>query len=113
VDKQALLTPRVNATTDTVDIEGVGTVTVRALSRWEMIHVFKLESNRHKQEQAALAFGLVDPAMTEDDVAAWQKAAPAMEIEAVARKINELSGIGKDAAKSHVSGDGDGPDAGV
>lgn len=113
MNKEDLLKPRITAKTDTVEIDGVGTVTVRALSRWEMIHVFNLEKNRHKQEQAAVHFGMVDPAMTEDEVAAWQKSAGNDELERVARKINVLSGIGKDAAKSDVPSDGDGSDAGV
>jgi hypothetical protein len=102
--KQALMTPHLK--TDEVPIEGIGTVLVRGLSRWESVAVQKLE-DRQKQDTAALAFGMVDPAMTEDEVMTWRKAGAVMEIEAIARKINELSGIGKDAAKSGVSRDGD------
>lgn len=107
--KAALLTPRLK--TEEVEIEGVGTVLVRGLSRWEMVEVTKLEDNRQRQDIMALAFGLVDPQMTQDELAAWRRAGSVMEIEAIARKINELSGIGKDAAKSDVPGDGDEPGA--
>lgn len=104
MDKAQLLTPRLKV--DTVDVDGVGTVTVRGLSRAEMILVFDLEGKRLQQEQRALSFGMVDPAMTEADVAAWQDAASSDEIDRVARKINELSGIGREASKSVVPGDG-------
>lgn len=109
--KEALMTPRLK--TDEAEIEGVGTVLVRGLSRWEMVEVQKLENDRQKQDNLAVAYGLVEPEMAEHEVMAWRKAGSVIEIEAIARKINELSGIGKDAAKSNVSGDGDGPDAGV
>lgn len=110
MDKAALLTPRVTTITAEVDLPGLGTVTVRGLSRWEMIKVFGLDGKRHRQEQLAISLGLVDPQLTEAEVAAWQKAAPSDEVELVAQKINELSGIGKGAAKSVVPADGDGPD---
>lgn len=103
----ALTTPRLNGKTAEVEIEGVGTVLVRGLSRWEMIHLQALEGNRHRQDAAALAIAMVEPKLTDEEAAAWQRAGGWMEIEAIARKINELSGIGKDAAKSGVSGDGE------
>lgn len=108
---EALTTPHLK--TGEVDVEGIGSVLVRGLSRWEMVAVQKLEDDRQRQDNLAVFYGMVEPAMTEDQVMAWRKAGGAMEIEDVARKINELSGIGKDAAKSDVPGDGDGPDAGV
>lgn len=103
--KQALMTPHIKA--EEVPVEGVGTVLVRGLSRWEMVEVQKLEDNRQKQDTLAVHYGMVDPEMDEHEVMAWRKAGAVMEIEAIARKINELSGIGKDAAKSDVPGDGD------
>lgn len=110
MDKETLLTPRVTENTAEVEIPGIGTVTVRGLSRWEMINVFRLEGKKHRQEQLALSFGMVDPRLTPEEVAAWQKAAGTGEIELVAKAINELSGIGSGAAKSVVPDDGDGPD---
>lgn len=112
MDKALLFAPRLAQAE--VEIPGVGTVTVRGLSRFEMVGVQKLqEKGVLVHERAILAMGMVDPAMTEDDVAQWQKASPAAEINEVAKKINELSGIGKAAAKSDVPGDGDGPGPGV
>lgn len=109
--KEALMTPRLK--TDEVPIEGVGTVLVRGLSRWEVVDVQKLENNRQQQDTLAVHYGMVEPAMDEHEVMAWRKAGNHMEIEAVALKVNELSGIGKAAAKSDVPGDGVRPDAGV
>lgn len=108
--KEALLTPRVATNTAEVEIEGVGTIIVRGLSRWEMIHLQKLADNRHRQDAAALAIAMVEPKLTDEEAAAWQRAGGWAEIEAIAQKINALSGIGKDAAKSDVSGDGRGSD---
>lgn len=102
--KEALTTPHLK--TDEVETV-VGTVLVRELTRWEMVEVFKLEENRQQQDTKAVSFGMVDPPMGEHEVMAWRKAAGNGEIERVAKKINELSGIGKDAAKSGVPGDGD------
>lgn len=104
---EALTAPRVKAKTAELEIDGVGTVVVRGLSRWEMIHLQKLADNRHKQDAAALAIAMVEPTLTDDEATAWQRAGGWAEIEAIAQKINELSGIGKGAAKSDLSGDGE------
>lgn len=107
--KEALTAPR--SKTEEYEIEGIGTVLLRGLSRWESIELSKLENDRQRQDNLAVSFGLVEPQMAEHEVMAWRKAGSVMEIEMVARKINELSGIGKDAAKSGVSGDGAEPGA--
>ena len=98
MDKELLFRPRLPE--GEIDIPGVGTVRVRGMSRWEMLTAGKLESKGTiAMERAMLAFGMVDPAMTEDEVAQWQKASPASEIQPVVLKINELSGLGKEAPK--------------
>ena len=101
MDKASLLTDRVSDRTAEVEIEGVGTVTIRALSRWEMIQGGKLEDTM-EQERFILSKAMVDPPMGEHDIAAWQKCSPPGEINAVANKVNELSGIGKGADKSSI-----------
>jgi hypothetical protein len=101
MDKSALLTDRVTTTTGTVSIEGIGEVTVRGLSRYEMVLAAKIgDGDDLKQERFILSCAMVDPELTEDEVAAWQKASPPGEINEVATKVNELSGIGQGAAKS-------------
>lgn len=98
--KARLLADRVTANTGTVEIEGVGPVTVRGLTRFE----FAMLNKRHpevgqQQEAETIAICMVDPPLTVADVEQWQKSAPAMELNTVAAKINELSGIAKGADK--------------
>jgi len=96
---------------DDVEIPGVGTVRVRAMNRGELLMAGKLNEDKGQQAMEAyvLSACLLDPEMTLDDVAAWQTSGAAMECQPVVAKINELSGVGKDAQKSAVAGDGDGP----
>jgi len=101
MDKAALLVDRVTDRTAEVEIEGVGTVVVRSLSRHEMITGGKIEGSA-EQERYILSRAMVDPPMGEHDIAAWQKSSPPGEINAVAMKVNQLSGIGKGADKSSV-----------
>lgn len=100
MDKSALLTERLPR--DTVDIEGVGAVTVRGLSRFELMLAGKGDVEKEdpaKVEQRMLAMAMVDPEMSEEDIVRWQKASPAGEMNSVVEKMNELSGIGNGAAK--------------
>src|SRR5689334_19532258 len=99
MDKEALFRPRLEQAD--VEIPGVGTVTVRALTRWELLtagHGVK-EGNVLELERRMLAYGMVEPALTESEVGEWQKVCPANEIQPILAKINELSGVGKDAHK--------------
>jgi hypothetical protein len=108
VDKEALLKPRLPEAD--VEIPGVGTVRVRGLSRYEVLLAQKEQSKGPgAMERVILRFGMVDPAMTEDEVAQWQKASPAGELEPVARKIQALSGIGEGAEKAAYKSDGGEP----
>ncbi|MFJ8685056.1 hypothetical protein [Micromonospora wenchangensis] len=96
--KQRLLTPHLDEAA--VEVAGLGTVTVRALNRWELLAAGKTEKQGvAAMERAILAFAMVDPTMTEDEVGQWQKAAPPGEIQPVLARVNELSGIGQSAAK--------------
>lgn len=101
MDKAQLLVDRVTDRTAEIEIEGVGTITVRALSRHEMITGGKLEEGL-AQERYILSRAVIDPVMGEHDIAEWQKCSPPGEINIVAMKVNELSGIGKGADKSSV-----------
>lgn len=105
MDKSKLLADRVTLNTEEYEIEGVGAVTVRGLSRFEfLVAQKKYPDDMLKQERYTLSMALVDPEMTEDDIAAWQKASGPMEMNEVANVVNRLSGIGKGADKSGVSG---------
>jgi hypothetical protein len=90
-----LLTRRIP--TGEIEIPGVGKVTVRGLSREEMIGIPR--DDMLEAERKTLAFAMVDPPMTEDQVLEWQRLSQASEINAVTMKVNELSGITEGAAK--------------
>lgn len=108
VDKKALMAPRLPE--DDVEIPGVGTVRVRALSRAEAMSVQRLA--KRDQDAHTIALGMMDPPMSVDDVRQWAAASPAAEMEAVARRIAELSGILTEGAqKSGLPAVRDGSDA--
>lgn len=100
--KARLLAPRIPAD-DTVELDGLGTVRVRPLSRGEVFALHKITDNVEDFERKFLALGMVEPEMTEQDVAAWQAIPGALsEIQDVSDKIEELSGLKKGADKSSV-----------
>lgn len=103
IDKELLLKRRLNERE--VEIPGVGTVRVRGLSRAEALACQKVgTSDVGALEQKILHLGLVDPRLTEVEVAEWYAAAPAGEIDPVTTAIQELSGLGEGAGKSDVPG---------
>lgn len=108
--RDRLLKPRINE--GTVDIEGVGTVRVRGLTRGEVFQAQQIKGTE-AMERKIVAMGMVDPAMNEDDVKTWQRSSPAGELDAVANKIQELSGLGKGAEKSGMADVRDEPGDGV
>ncbi len=98
--KARLLADRVTGNTDTVEIEGVGTVTVRGLTRFEFAMLGKKYPEAGpEQERDTLSIAMVDPEMSPAEIEAWQKASPIDEINRVAMEVNRLSGIGKAAEK--------------
>jgi hypothetical protein len=103
MDKSQLLASRVG--TATVDVPGVGAITIRGLSREQMHEAGKhADEGVSAMEAVMLAHGLVDPALTVDEVRQWQANSPAGEIQPIVERINELSGVAgasqKDAYKS-------------
>ena len=99
MNKELLFKPRLPESD--VEVPGVGTVRVRGLSRAEALLV-RDAVDRAKGEQKILSLAMVDPKLTEAEVAAWQSASVALEIEAVTDKIMELSGMSESAAKEAV-----------
>lgn len=99
MDKDLLFRPRLPE--DDVEIPGVGTVRVRGLSRQEMLDAAKGHEDDDSlgMEREMLAYAMLDPKMTVDDVARWQQVSPASEINDVLNRVNALSGIGPGAAK--------------
>jgi len=98
--KARLLKPRVPE--GTVELEGIGTVRVRGLSRAE---VFMTQQCKGVEatERKILALGLLDPQMTEAEVKEWQEGSPAGEMEPVAAKIRDLSGLGDKPPKAAMT----------
>lgn len=119
VDKELLFKTRL-AEAD-VDVPGVGTVRVRGLSRAEVMAIRKATDNDPATldgqrvlvlERKMISLAMVDPKLTEAEVKLWQDAAPAGELQPVADRIQELSGLAEGATKSGVQSDGIGPGSG-
>lgn len=122
-DLKARLLAR-RATTDsgmpeeTVPVDGMGDVLVRGLSRGEVFLMQKTRADggiktEDAYERRMLSLGLVHPEMTEAEVGVWQQVSPAGEMEPVAAKIRDLSGLGEGADKSGVQDVRDEPGTGV
>lgn len=100
IDKEAFLKPRLPEAT--VELDGA-TVTVRGLSRSEVIGLQPLAKDQEQLEKRILLFGFVDPVLTPDEVDQWYAAAPAGDIDRVIDEISGLSGTSEGANKSGVS----------
>lgn len=89
VSKETLLKACVSE--ETVDIAGLGTIRVRSLSRAEFMDV------RGRDEAGwdvgVVAYGLVDPALTEDEVRNWRNVAPPRVFDDVAGEVLRVSGL--------------------
>lgn len=101
--KGKLLAKRAGVETEKYEIPGVGEITLRGLTRAEMLAAEKRAAgDLAAQERYILSWAIVDPKLTVDDIRTWQDNSQPMEINGVASAINRLSGIGKDAQKSGV-----------
>lgn len=88
------------ATSEEITIDGVGTVTVRGLTRGESLAVGKADGDPTATEATMLRFGLVDPALTESQIKQWLAVAPNDHIDPITRAIARLSGMLKDSPKT-------------
>jgi hypothetical protein len=92
---------------DDVQIPGVGTVRVRALSRAEVLLVRKATDlagdvdgpRALVLERKMVAAAMVHPPLTEAEVGRWQNASAAGELEPVTEAIQRLSGMLPTSAK--------------
>ncbi len=101
--REDLKRDRIRGNTEDYDLPGVGTILIRGLSRGEfLIAQRNYPNNDAQQERYVLSRAVLIPEITEDDVADWQEASGIAEINNLAKKINELSGIGAGADKSEV-----------
>jgi hypothetical protein len=99
-DRAALLARRIGEGDH--EIEGVGTVRFRGLSRAEVLALQQVTDPAAADRQM-VAWALVDPALSVEDVKTWQENSAAHEIEGLTLAIAELSKMGPGAAKSGVS----------
>lgn len=109
IDKAALLKLRLPERE--VEIPGVGSIRMRGLSRGESVDIPELSGA--KREATIISRGMVDPAMTIDEVEQWMAAAPAGEFDVVSTAIGELSGLLESSGQDAYKSDGSGLDAGV
>jgi hypothetical protein len=111
VDKQQLFKPRLAEAE--VDVDGVGTVRVRALSRIEVFLAQQVHDDEAAFERKILRAGMVDPKLTEAEIERWQKASPAGELQPVIDKVRGLSKMDDNSSKSGVPDVRGGPGDGV
>lgn len=90
--------------TGTVELEGIGTITVRALSRREAQEMH--DAPEKEREIRGIALGMVDPKLTVEEVTLWSENGTVDELLTVTRKILELSGMTEDTVKKHYKSDG-------
>jgi hypothetical protein len=84
---------------DVVEVPELGgAVRVRGLSRKEFLRLNEGDDG-YDFEDRALAAGMLEPKLTIEEVSQLRDLSPGMELQEVVMKINELSGVGKDAAK--------------
>jgi len=93
-----------------VVIEGLGTVTVRGLTRLEASQV-RDRAETDARERFILAAGMVSPELTEAEAGEWMKVADADEIAKVSMKIGALSGLLEDSPRETFPSDGEQPGA--
>jgi hypothetical protein len=101
IDKAALLARRAMDNTREVELSsGLGSVTVRGLTRKEALSVQGVEMDEAEAERKLLAMALVDPVLTEDEIGQWQDNAPAGELVPVTDAVLDLSGMAADVTKA-------------
>jgi hypothetical protein len=110
VDKDLFFKPRLAE--EDIEISGIGTIRIRALSRAEALRIENSGSHLTSEAQI-LSWGIVDPTFTIAEINRWLEAAPAGELQEVSRRIAVLSGMLEDSAKAAYKSAGDDTDAGV
>lgn len=113
IDKEALLKPRLAERE--VEIPGVGSVRVRAMSRAEALGLRNVPpGDLAAVERYMLRHGLVEPVLTPEEIVQWQQASPGAELDAVVDAIADLSGVKEGAPRqAYDQFRNDGPGGGV
>jgi hypothetical protein len=85
------------------ELPEVGWIRIRAISRSEFLAAQKrYGDDMGAQERFILSRAVIVPTVTEAIAGQWQEASGIQEINKLATKINEMSGLGKGADKSGV-----------
>ena len=83
--------------------DGSGTVIIRGLTRNEAIRIRESDSDMGKRDDLLISLGLVEPAMSPEDVAAWGEAdGQFVVMTELSEAIGRLSGMTEGAGKSRV-----------
>jgi hypothetical protein len=90
VDKAALLAATLPQAP--VEVPGVGSVIVRSLSRDQVVRL-QACPNPGVLENETLAAGMVEPALTVEEAAAWRAVADNDAVKVVSDRILQLSGL--------------------
>lgn len=86
------------------EIQGVGTVKIRPLTRAEVLRLRGHDpSDVAKIEQIFISSSLVEPKLSEADVAEWQENSAAGELGPLTDRIVEISGLLTDSPKQAVA----------
>lgn len=102
VSKEDLLAKRFGVTE--FDVPELGTFRIRPLTRAEALEIKDKEMPVAVAEQRILSRAVVDPELSEEDVAELQRNLPAGLLEPLVDRIASLSGMKKEATKSGVPG---------
>lgn len=89
------------AGTEPFSIPGVGTVMIRGLSRDEALQIAETKGTRAR-EIKMVSWGMVEPAMTYQQVDIWFRQVQAGVIQKLSGRINQLSGLNEEAEKEAV-----------
>lgn len=106
MDKSKLLAKRIRTVEVVINDEG-DTVTVQSLSREDALKIANKNLPVDELERFVLSRSMVDPELTEDEVAEWQSNSEAGEIQAVFEEVLRLSGLSKDAGKAAYKSSGE------
>lgn len=102
IDKEAFL--KAALPEETILLAGLGEVRVRGLSRSEALSLGAHKDDPRALEQLIVRLGLVEPALSEDEVTAWFASAPAGLVDPIVKAVERLSGLGEGAPKSGIPG---------
>lgn len=97
-----LLTDEISGNTRDVTLPNGKTITVRGLSRAELLAAGKGTDDAAEIERRNIARCLLVPTMTEAQVGEWQRSSGPHTLNLVSQTIRELSGFGQGADKSSV-----------